>query len=269
MDDLLTRQGNKCKLDLEWDDRGVVPEVVYPDVEFLFRRMNEVTLKSVDAKAGEGILDVGCGRGIDGVEMAKCGAIVIGLEPSIVMIAHANNHIAANGQKLSLVRGVGEHLPFRAKSLDKVVCKGALDHFIDPAKVMSQMAAVLKAEGRAIIAVANFASLGFRLGRMVWWLRKKLGFKDTQRRMPWEVPSDHTCKFDYSFFLCLTNRYFQVEQVTGVSLFFGFPWWGLCLSKCPRGAALAVLNLLDKVASKLPMLSDIVVIKCKPKPEQS
>lgn len=268
MGDLLANRKNKCKFDLEWDDGGVVPEVVYPDVEFLFHRMNEVTLKSVGARTGEVILDVGCGRGIDGVEMAKGGAVVIGVEPSRVMIAHANNHIAANGQKVSLVRGVGEHLPLRAKSLDKVVCKGALDHFVDPARVMSQMAAVLKTEGRAVIAVANFASLGFRLGRIVWWLRERLGFDDSERRMPWEVPSDHTCKFDYSFFLRLANRYFQVEQVTGVSLFFGFPWWGLFLSKCPRKIALTILNLLDKVASKLPMLSDIVVIKCKPKQEQ-
>ena len=84
-------------------------------------------------RRGEMILDIGCGRGIDGVELAKKGAVVIGLEPSQVMISHARNHISENGANMSLVRGVGEYLPFRAQSVDKVVCKGALDHFPEPA----------------------------------------------------------------------------------------------------------------------------------------
>ena len=191
-----SQEDNKAGFDLEWDDGGIFPEVVYPDAEFLFRRMNEVTLESVDARQGEVILDIGCGRGIDGMELAKRGALVIGLEPSNVMIRHARNHIYQNGASMSLIRGVGEHLPLRVQSVDKVVCKGALDHFPDPAMVIRQMALVLGVEGKAIIAIANFDSLGFRLGKVVWWLRKLFGFKASEGRMLWEVPEDHTYKFD-------------------------------------------------------------------------
>ena len=253
------------QFDFEWDDGDIFPAVVYPDAEFLFRRMNEVTLESVGPRGGEAILDIGCGRGIDGVELAKKDAVVIGLEPSNVMIRHAKNHISQNGASMSVVQGVGEHLPFRVQSVDKIVCKGALDHFPDPAMVMEQIAMVLKPEGKAIIAIANFESLGFKLGKMVWFFRKKLGFKAPEGRMPWEVPPDHTHKFDYSFLRRLVNGYFAIEQATGVSLLFGLPWWGMFLAKCPKGMSLAILNSLDGVARHLPSLSDVVVLRCRPK----
>jgi SAM-dependent methyltransferase len=255
----------QSQFDFEWDDGDIFPAVVYPDAEFLFRRMNEVTLESVDARQGETILDIGCGRGIDGVEMANKGALVIGLEPSNVMIRHARNHISQDGASMSLVQGVGEHLPFQLQSVDKVVCKGALDHFPDPAMVMEQIALVLGAEGKAVIAVANFESLGFRLGKMVWWLRKVFGFKASEGRMLWEVPEDHTYKFDYSLLSRLVKSYLKVEQAIGVSLLFGLPWWGIFLAKCPKAMSLGILNSLDGVARRLPSLGDVVILRCRPK----
>jgi ubiquinone/menaquinone biosynthesis C-methylase UbiE len=262
---VLSQEDNKAVFDLGWDDSQLFPEVVYPDADFLFRRMNEATLESVNAGWGEVILDIGCGRGIDGVELAKRGAVVIGLEPSPVMISHARNHISENGVSMSLVRGIGENLPFGAQSVDKVVCKGALDHFPEPVVVMQQIALVLKPRGKVIIAIANFDSLGFKLGRVVWWLRKMLGFKVPKGRMPWEIPEDHTYKFNYSFLRRLVENFLEVEQISGVSLLFGLPWWGMFLAKCPKAMSLAILNSLDKVARHLPSLSDVVVLRCRPK----
>jgi 2-polyprenyl-3-methyl-5-hydroxy-6-metoxy-1,4-benzoquinol methylase len=46
-------------------------------------------------------------------------------------------------------------------SIDKVVCKGALDHFADPDKALQQIATAIKPGGSAVIAIANFESLGF------------------------------------------------------------------------------------------------------------
>lgn len=257
----------KGKVDFEWDDRDVVPEVVNPDVEFLFRRMIEATREKVNPGWGEKILDIGCGRGTDGVKLAEKGAMVIGLEPSTVMIVHARNHIAENGVNMTLIQGVGEHLPFGAESLDKIVCKGALDHFLDPAMVIRQIATVLKPEGKAIIAIANFESLGFKLGKKVCLFRKMLGFKDAEGRMPWEIPPDHTYKFDCSLLKRLVNKYLKVEQAIGVSLLFGLPWWGTFLAKCPRGISLCILNTLDKIARHIPSLSDVVILRCRPRNE--
>jgi SAM-dependent methyltransferase len=264
MSELAGTEKNKG-FDFEWDDGGIFPAVIYPDAEFLFRKMNEVTLECVNPRQGETILDIGCGRGIDGVEMVKKGAVVIGLEPSNIMIGYARNHISQNGTGMRLVRGVGEYLPFQPWSFDRIVCKGALDHFPDPAMVVEQIALALRPSGEAIIAIANFDSLGFRLGKMVWWFRKVFGFKASEGRMPWEIPEDHTYKFDYSFLRRLVKSYLKVEQAVGISLLFGLPWWGIFLAKCPKGMSRAILNSLDGLARHLPSLSDVIVLRCVPK----
>ncbi len=253
------------RFDLGWNDKDLIPEVVNPDVEFLFQQMNKVTLKKVSPSIGERILDIGCGRGFDGVELAKKGAKVIGLEPSNIMIEYAKDYISQNGATMALVRGVGEYLPFRDQSVDKVVCKGALDHFYEPTVVVQQIARVLNPRGKAIIAIANFESLGFKLGRMMWRLRNKLRYRPWGGRMPWEVPADHTYKFDYSALKRLVGDYLQVEQASGISLFFGLPWWGMLLAMCPRKISFTVLNFLDKIARRLPSISDVIVITCRPK----
>jgi SAM-dependent methyltransferase len=255
----------RSRFDIEWDDGQLFPKVIYPDADFILRRMNEATLGSVSPVQGEVILDIGCGRGIDGVELAKKGAVVIGLEPSHTMIKHASDHISENGVNMSLIRGLGEYVPLRAQSVDKVVCKGALDHFPDPSMVMEQIAMVLRPGGKAIIAIANFESLGFKLGRTVWWFRKNLGFKAPTGRMLWEVPEDHTYKFDYSSLRRLADKCLEVEKASGVSLLFGLPWWGMFLAKLPRNISLAVLRSLDKVARHFPSLSDVVVLRCRMK----
>jgi ubiquinone/menaquinone biosynthesis C-methylase UbiE len=223
--------------------------------------MNEATVEYVNAGPGEVILDVGCGRAIDGVELARKGAIVIGLEPSPVMIAHARTYISENETSMGLVRGVGENLPLRAQTVDKALCKGALDHFPEPAIVVEQIARVLKPGGKAVIAIANFDSLGFRLGRAIWRLRKILGFKQPAVRMPWEVPEDHTYRFNYSFLRRLVDSRLEIVRISGVSLFFGLPWWGTFLAKLPGNTSLAILKLLDKVARRLPSLSDVVIMR--------
>ena len=92
-----------------------------------------------------------------------------------------------------------------------------------------------------------------------------LGFKATEGRMPWEVPEDHTYRFDYSFLKRLVSSHLEVEQISGVSLLFGLPWWGMFLAKCPRGMSLAILNSLDKVARLPSLLSDVIVLRCRPK----
>jgi hypothetical protein len=61
----------------------VIPAVVYPNLDFLFQQMIHLTLKEVAPGHGELILDVGCGRAIDGARLGRKGAQVVGLEPGL------------------------------------------------------------------------------------------------------------------------------------------------------------------------------------------
>jgi ubiquinone/menaquinone biosynthesis C-methylase UbiE len=255
---------NAKKIDLEWNDDDVVPAVVYPNLEFLFQQMLHLTLKEVDPTHGELILDVGCGRAIDGARLWEKGAQVIGLEPSHVMIVRAKEYLSASNARVALAQGIGENLPFKPHSFDKVMCKGALDHFFSPSQTMEEIARVLKPGGEMIISIANFDSLGFRLGKKLYPITKFLAPSLARERKPWELPPDHKYKFDYPFLSSLAKQHFEIKKTKGISLFFGLPLWGSFLAKLPNSVSYALLKTLDKLARPFPSLADVILMKCTP-----
>jgi ubiquinone/menaquinone biosynthesis C-methylase UbiE len=260
----MTQNHNTKKIDLEWNDDDVVPAVVYPNLDFLFQQMLHLTLKEVDPGRGELILDVGCGRAIDGARLWEKGAKVIGLEPSQVMIARAKEYLSENNARVALAQGIGENLPFKPHSFDKVMSKGALDHFFSPSQTMEEIARVLKPGGEMIISIANFDSLGFRLGKKLYPITKFLAPSLAKERKPWELPPDHKYQFDYPFLSSLVKQHFEIKKTKGISLFFGLPLWGSFLSKFPHSISYALLKTLDRLARPFPSLADVILMKCTP-----
>jgi ubiquinone/menaquinone biosynthesis C-methylase UbiE len=255
---------NTKKIDLEWNDDDVVPAVVYPNLDFLFQQMLLLTLKEVDPGRGELILDVGCGRAIDGARLWEKGAKVIGLEPSQVMMTRAKEYLSESNAGVALAQGIGENLPFKPYSFDKVMCKGALDHFFSPSQTMEEIARVLKPGGEMIISIANFDSLGFRLGKKLYPITKFLSPALAKERKPWELPPDHKYEFDYPSLRNLVKQHFDIKKTKGISLFFGLPLWGSFLSKLPHSISYALLKTLDKLARPFPSLADVILMKCTP-----
>lgn len=258
-------RANNPQFDLDWDDSHVMPKVICPDLAFLFRRINEATLSQAAAKRGENILDIGCGRAVDAVELAKGEGECFGIEPSEKMIRHARDYVSERNADVVLVRGIGECLPFKDSSFDKVVCKGALDHFPYPDRAIGEIARVLRPQGRAIVVVANFESLGFKLGRQVFRVMEALHKEGLDDKRVWQVPKDHSYKFDYASLRKIVEPHLKVERCIGISMFFGFPWWGMLLEKLPGSISLTALNTLDKLARRLPSLSDTVLLECSPR----
>src|SRR4030042_5608292 len=255
---------NTKEIDLEWNDDDVVPDIVYPNLDFLFQQMLNLTLQEVDAGQDELILDVGCGRAIDGARLWQKGAKVVGLEPSHVMLVRAKEHLRENNAGVALAQGAGETLPFKPHSFDKVMCKGALDHFFSPSKTMEEIARVLKPGGEMIVSIANFDSMGFRLGKRLYPVTKFLSPSLARERQPWEIPPDHKYEFDYPFLSSLVKQNFEIKKTKGISLFFGLPLWGSFLSKLPRPVSYALLKTLDKTARPFPSLADVILMKCTP-----
>ena len=260
----MTRCSKTEEIDLEWDDDDVVPDVLYPNLDFLFQRMLHLTLKEVAPVHGELILDVGCGRAIDGTRLSEKGAQVVGLEPSQVMLLRAKEYLTETNGRVVLAQGIGENLPFKSHSFDKVMCKGALDHFFSPGKTMEEIARVLKPQGEMIVSIANFNSLGFRLGKRLYPVTKFLSPSLAKERKPWELPLDHTYKFDYLLLGNLVKQHFEIKTTKGISLFFGLPLWGSLLSRLPHSVSCALLKMLDRLARPFPSLADVILMKCIP-----
>jgi ubiquinone/menaquinone biosynthesis C-methylase UbiE len=280
------------RVNLEWDDIHALPPKLDLTTRFVFQRMTGETLNAVGLYNGRvRILDVGCGMGIDTGEMAKEGHYLVGLEPSRIMVAKARDWLKGLGIKAYLVQGIGEDMPFKPGTFDKTVCKGALDHFYDPETSIKEMAGVTKTTGEVIIAVTNYESLGCLLARIYIKIQKYLGNKKASEKKPWEgygkvrmqsspeantlleqnkeklypwdPPGDHTFKFDYFVLKKALEKYLIIESVAGVSLLWNFPHWHTIIEKLPKGIAWALLTVLDKIASRFPILSDILVSKCR------
>jgi hypothetical protein len=115
-----------------------------------------------------------------------------------------------------------------------------------------------------IISIANFDSLGFRLGKKLYPVTKFLSPSLAKERKLWEPPPDHTHKFDYPLLSNLVKHCFEIQKARGISLLFGFPLWGSFLSKIPHRVSYAILKVLDKLARPFPSLADVILIRCTP-----
>jgi SAM-dependent methyltransferase len=174
--------------------------------------------------------------------------------------------VADSDADVALIQAIGEHLPFRAASFDWVMCKGALDHFPDPYKTMEEISRVLKPDGKAVISVANFESLGHRLGRTAHRVTAFFPRRDPEKRQAWETPPDHTYRFDYALIRQVASSHLEIEDTVGISFFWGAPLWDKVLSTLPRRVSYAILGVLDRIARRCPSLSDVVLVKCGQRP---
>lgn len=91
------------------------------------------------------LLDVGCGTGLGS---ALFGCEKFGVDSSIELLKQAR-------QRMPVVRGLAESLPFADKCFDKLVCLTALHNFGNPEQALKEMKRVCK--GRMVVSVLKRA----------------------------------------------------------------------------------------------------------------
>ena len=125
--------------DSETVDLGWQPEPLWEewprgrDTEFVMWRMEEAFEDIAVKGRGGKLLDLACGDAEHIEAFHRAGWHVYGLEPSPEMIVRANERAASVGAVMPIVRGIGEVLPYKDETFDRIVCMSSLDHFANPA----------------------------------------------------------------------------------------------------------------------------------------
>jgi ubiquinone/menaquinone biosynthesis C-methylase UbiE len=105
--------------------------------------------------AGQRLLEVGCGVGIDLVRFAQGGAMVTGVDLAPVSIELAQKNFAHHQFKGEFQVMDGEAMTFADNSFDVVYAHGVLQYTANAAQMMQEIHRVLKPGGQAILMVYN------------------------------------------------------------------------------------------------------------------
>jgi demethylmenaquinone methyltransferase / 2-methoxy-6-polyprenyl-1,4-benzoquinol methylase len=135
------------------------------------RRYRRQALRRAGLTAASRVLDVATGTGLVARAILECGVpaeAVVGLDPSRGMLAENQRN-----QRLHLVQGLGENLPFRDGTFDFVVMGYALRHVADLALLFTEFRRVLRPGGCVLILEISrprsswgCALLGFSMRRL-------------------------------------------------------------------------------------------------------
>lgn len=104
---------------------------------------------------GKQVVDLGCGGGFMAEAITRCGARVIGVDPSPRALEAARRHAAALALSIDYRLGWGEDLPVDTASADVVVCTDVLEHVGDLPRVVAEVARALRPGGAFLFDTIN------------------------------------------------------------------------------------------------------------------
>jgi SAM-dependent methyltransferase len=187
--------------------------------------MITVDFDRVGVRAGECVLDLGCGFGRHAYEALRRGASVIACDLGDAELRHVASVYAAmteagevvDGVGCLTVKGDGTRLPFADGAFDHVLASEVLEHIPDHSAAFAELARVLRPGGNLAITVPAWLS-----ERVCWWL----------------ADDYHAPAVEGGHVLIYTRRELR-EQLTAVGLRFtgshhahglhGPYWWLRCV----------------------------------------
>jgi arsenite methyltransferase len=142
----------------------VFDEDVAREIEALYRigdavRRRRLVREALGARAGERVLDVGCGPGFYCAELldevGPDGAVV-GVDPSAAMLALAARRC---GDRADLREGEAVSLPVDDGGFDAAVCVQVLEYVADATAALAEINRALRPRGRAVVWDVDWATV--------------------------------------------------------------------------------------------------------------
>lgn len=153
-----TRRANRAWWDREASSYQAEHGDFLGDADFVWgpEGLTEAEARLLGPVAGRRVLEIGCGAGQCARWLARSGAAVVGLDLSEAQLRHSRRLDARTGTAVPVVAADATDLPFADGSFD-LACSayGAVPFVADPARVMREVARVLRPGGRWVFSVTH------------------------------------------------------------------------------------------------------------------
>jgi SAM-dependent methyltransferase len=153
-----TVRANRGWWDVDADDYHATHGQFLGMADFVWcpERLREADVHLLGEVTGRRILEVGSGSAMCSRWLAGQGAHPVAFDLSAGMLRHARTGAAATGVDVPLVQADAQYLPFRDEVFDLAFTAfGAVPFVADSARVMREVARVLRPGGRWVFAVTH------------------------------------------------------------------------------------------------------------------
>lgn len=130
----------------KWHAKGNGKDIDPREIKYCHWILNLLGIES-----NKRLLDVSCGKGVFLQTAEKKDLKAYGIDISELAIERAKR----NTKRAKIMVGDAEALPYKSNYFDYVTCLGSLEHFLHPDKGVTEIARVLRPEGRACIYLPN------------------------------------------------------------------------------------------------------------------
>ncbi len=173
---------------------------------------------------GKSLLEIGCGIGVDSIQLAKRGYEVTAVDLTENALAVARQFAARRGVSIDFRLGNAEGLDFPDQSFDAVYSFGVLHHTPDIGRSVAEVHRVLRPGGTAYVMLYHRDSLVNLVHRAL--------------RLPYESPTDRKdhCPVVYTFSRSGARQLFRAFP--GVEVHSEYPFtygFGPLPTKLPLG----------------------------------
>lgn len=172
-----------------YTDSDRASEAYFREIEERRYRHHYHLRELFDSLAGSSgrLLEVGCGIGVDSIQLAKCGFQVTAVDLTETALQVAKQFAALRGVDIDFRLGNAERLEFADGEFDVVYSFGVLHHTPDIERSIAEVHRVLRPGGKAYVMLYHRDSLVNLIHRAL--------------RLPYESPRDRKdhCPVVYTF----------------------------------------------------------------------
>jgi len=135
---------------------------------YLGKATQQVLEYSSNLQKGRIFLEIGCGNGFLGEELAKQGWLFIGVDFSLNALRGLKKRLESRGvENFMLIHSDIKNLPLKDNSVDLIYGGGVIEHFKDNLPVLKNLHRVLKEKGVAFNTVP-LLNIGNFMYRSLW-----------------------------------------------------------------------------------------------------